>query len=119
MESWLQAHPDAGDIVGVWAVYDQPALGAVQAIHEAGLKNDIVVVGADGDKQNIVQYVKNGITQLGTVAQDPAMMGKICATVAVEYLNGKTDFPGTMYADLTLVTQENATSFIEEHWGAE
>jgi len=118
MESWLQARPDAGDITAVWAVYDQPALGAVQAIHAAGLKDDIIVVGADGDQQNIMEYVSKGITQQGTVAQDSYAIGKICAEVAVQYLTGeKTSFPVDMYAELELVTSKDAAAFIsKKNW---
>jgi ribose transport system substrate-binding protein len=111
MENHLVAHPN---IKGVWAVYDQPGLGAIQSLMAADRK-DVVVVGADGDKQNIVDYVSKGLIQKGTVAQNSREMGKICAEIAVQYLKGeKTEFPAHTYAPVTLVTQKNADEFAKQ-----
>jgi len=111
MENHLVAHPN---IKGVWAVYDQPALGAIQSLKAAGME-DVIVVGADGDKQNILDYVAKGSIQKGTVAQNSKEMGKICAEIAVQYLKGqKTSFPAHTYAPVTLVTQENAAEFAKQ-----
>ena len=111
MESHLIAHPN---IKGVWAVYDQPALGAIQSLLAAG-RDDVIVVGADGDKQNILEYIAKGTIQKATVAQNSKEMGKICADIAVQYLREeKTDFPASSYAPVTLVTQENALEFAKE-----
>jgi len=108
MESHLVAHPE---IKGVWAVYDQPALGAIQALLAAGRK-DVVVVGADGDRLNIVDYISKGLIEKGTVAQSSGAMGRICADVSVQYLKGeKTEFPEHIYAPVTLVVKGNALSF--------
>ncbi|RLC39023.1 MAG: hypothetical protein DRH33_03595 [Candidatus Nealsonbacteria bacterium] len=108
MESHLVAHPE---IKGVWAVYDQPALGAIQALLAAGRK-DVVVVGADGDRLNIVDYISKGLIEKGTVAQNSGAMGRICADVSVQYLKGeKTEFPEHIYAPVTLVVKGNALSF--------
>jgi ribose transport system substrate-binding protein len=111
MENHLVAHPQ---IKGVWAVYDQPALGAIQSLLAAG-KKDVVVVGADGDQQNIVDYIAKGIIQKGTVAQNSREMGKICAEIAVQYLKGeKTKFPAHSFAPVTMVTQQNAAEFAKQ-----
>jgi ABC-type sugar transport system substrate-binding protein len=111
MENHLVAHPN---IKGVWAVYDQPAMGAIQSLRAAGMK-DVVVVGADGDKQNIMDYIAKGLIQKATVAQNSKEMGKICADIAVQYLKGeKTKFPAHTYAPVTLVTQKNAEEFAKQ-----
>jgi ribose transport system substrate-binding protein len=111
MENHLVAHPN---IKGVWAVYDQPALGAIQSLRAAG-KKDVIVVGADGDKQNIMDYIAKGVIQKATVAQNSKEMGKICADIAVQYLQGeKTKFPAHSYAPVTLVTQKNADEFAKK-----
>jgi putative xylitol transport system substrate-binding protein len=47
MENWLNAHP--GDIDGVIGQNDEMALGAIEAIEQAGLNiNDFAVAGIDG-----------------------------------------------------------------------
>jgi ABC-type sugar transport system substrate-binding protein len=62
-----------------------------------------------------VEYIAKGTIQKVTVAQDSKEMGKICADIAVQYLRGeKTSFPAHSYADVTLVTQENALEFAKE-----
>jgi len=49
MEAVIQAHPEPGDIVGVYATFDGVGIAAAQAIKEAGLQDSISVVGIDGD----------------------------------------------------------------------
>ncbi len=89
-------------------------MGAIQSLLAAG-REDVIVIGADGDKQNILEYIAKGIIQKGTVAQNSKEMGKICAEIAVQYLRGeKTEFPPHTYAPVTLVTQENALNFAKE-----
>jgi len=111
MENHLVAHPE---IKGVWAVYDQPALGAIQALLAAGRK-DVTVVGADGDKLNILDYISKGLLEKGTVAQNSGAMGRICADVAVQYLKGeKVEFSEHIYAPVTLVVKGNALSFAKK-----
>ena len=52
MEAILAANPEPGSIKAVWAAWDQPALGALQAIEDAGRADEgIVIVGIDGNPQ--------------------------------------------------------------------
>ena len=56
METMLKAHPD---IVGVISGNDEMALGAIEAIREAGKLDSIKVLGFDGN-QDAVDSVKKG-----------------------------------------------------------
>jgi ribose transport system substrate-binding protein len=50
MEAILAANPDKGSISAVWAAWDQPALGALQAIEAAGRGGEgIVITGIDAN----------------------------------------------------------------------
>src|SRR5258708_5316122 len=52
MEAILAANPKAGSISAVWAAWDQPALGALQAIEGAGRAGEgIVITGIDANPQ--------------------------------------------------------------------
>src|SRR5260370_36772292 len=52
MEAILAANPKAGSISAVWAAWDQPALGALQAIGAAGRqKEGIGLGGIDANPQ--------------------------------------------------------------------
>jgi ribose transport system substrate-binding protein len=61
MEAILAAHPQKGSIGAVWAAWDQPALGALQAIDAAGRSNEgIVIVGMDANPQARDAIAKGG-----------------------------------------------------------
>ena len=52
MEAILAANPEPGSIKAVWAAWDQPALGALQAIEAAGRESEgIVITGIDANPQ--------------------------------------------------------------------
>ena len=81
MEAILAANPEPGSISAVWAAWDQPALGALQAIEGAGRDNEgIVITGIDANPQ-----ARDAIAQAGnfeaSIAQDFAAMGAAAADV--------------------------------------
>ena len=82
MEAILAANPEAGSISAVWAAWDQPALGALQAIEAAGREGEgIVITGIDANPQ-----ARDAIAQGGnfeaSVAQDFAGIGATAASMA-------------------------------------
>src|SRR5205085_3818332 len=61
MEAILTANPEAGSIAAVWAAWDQPALGALQAIEAAGRQGEgIVITGIDANPQAKEEIAKGG-----------------------------------------------------------
>jgi len=81
----LQSHPG---IEAVFACNDMMALGAVEAIAAIGRTGEILVVGFDAvtDAQ---QAIRRGAMH-GTIAQNPAEMGRIAVERASDLLQGKT-----------------------------
>ncbi|HTT55526.1 MAG TPA: sugar ABC transporter substrate-binding protein [Opitutaceae bacterium] len=79
----LQAHPDVN---ALFAANDLMALGALEAIAAAGRGGRITVVGFDA-LDEARQAVKQG-TMAGTVAQDPAQMGRAGIEAAARILRG-------------------------------
>ncbi|TKW65955.1 MAG: ABC transporter substrate-binding protein [Paracoccus denitrificans] len=75
MESFLQAENGGADICALYAHNDDMAVGAIQAIKEAGLKpgEDILVVSIDG-VPDIFQAMANGEAN-ATVELTPNMAG--------------------------------------------
>ena len=59
MQNILLANPNPGDINAVWAAWDEPAIGAMLAIMEAGRQDEIIVVGIDGNEQAL-EMIKKG-----------------------------------------------------------
>ncbi len=84
-QNMLTAHPD---IQALFACNDEMALGAVEAIEQAGRTGDIVVVGFDANSDALAA-VKAG-KMSGTVAQFPAEMGAEALKAALAVLNGET-----------------------------
>ncbi|MGJ7913633.1 ribose ABC transporter substrate-binding protein RbsB [Neobacillus sp. LXY-1] len=84
MENILQANKD---IQAVFAHNDEMALGALQAIEAAGLKN-VIVVGFDAT-DDAVKAVKDG-KLAATVAQKPADIGKFGVETAAKVVKKET-----------------------------
>lgn len=74
------------DLAVVFCENDRMALGAAQAINEAGKTGQIMVIGFDGD-QAAIDAIKEGLMQ-GTVAQQPFKMGAEGVDVANAVLTG-------------------------------
>lgn len=80
----MQAHPDVN---AMFAANDLMALGALEAIAAGGKAGKITVVGFDAlDEARAA--VKQG-TMAGTVAQDPAQMGRVGVEWAARMLKGE------------------------------
>lgn len=83
MENIIQGTPE---INAIFAHNDEMALGALQALEAAGLK-DVVVVGFDAT-DDAVKAVEEG-KMSATVAQKPGVMGEIAIQTAVKVINGE------------------------------
>jgi ribose transport system substrate-binding protein len=110
MEAVLLANPEPGSISAVWAAWDDPALGALQAIEAAGRSDEgIVIVGIDATEQ-----ARDAIAQGGnfeaSVAQDFSGMGQTVADLIERYLGGDMGILGTYYVPASLVTAADLQS---------
>ena len=107
MEILLSAHPD---ITGVISGNDEMALGAIQALKDAGRLDDVLVLGFDGN-QDAVNAVKAG-EMVATVLQ-PIVRGSELAVQQMHryLLTGSTGAPEKQAIDCILITPENADNF--------
>lgn len=112
MEAVLAANPDAGSISAVWAAWDQPALGALQAIEAAGRENEgIVIVGIDANPQALDAIAAKGSFE-ASIAQNFNGIGSTVADAVERHLGGETINQKTMYVSTTLVTAANVAAFM-------
>lgn len=74
------------DLAVVFAENDRMALGAVQAINEAGKMGEIMVIGFDAEP-SAVQAIKDGLMQ-GTIAQKSFEMGELGVETVNTLLTG-------------------------------
>jgi ribose transport system substrate-binding protein len=116
MQDMMTANPS---IAGVFCENDPMALGAVQAIRDAGKSpiNDILVVGFNADYEAI-EAVKAG-NLAATVQQVPYEMGQKCVELAERLLAGeKLKFTNQELREITvpvrMITKENVKQFFPD-----
>lgn len=108
MEDILVAHPDINVVI---TESDVCVLGAVKAIKQAGKTDDILIVAAaDGQKQAI-KYIMDTEFYGCTAMNSPVQIGKNAVQYAIQYMNGKKDFPKTSFTAPLLITKENAKKY--------
>jgi ribose transport system substrate-binding protein len=101
MEDLLSANPAKGSIAAIWAGWDEPAYGAVQAINRAG-RGEIKVVGIDGTDFAKAEIGKKG-PFIATIQQDFDGMAKLIVSLAKDNFAGKKPekqlykIPGKVY----------------------
>ena len=93
---------DAGKFTGIWGGWDEPALGATQALDAAGTKT-VSVVGVDGQDFAIAEIDKGGPFK-ATIKQDWAAIAAKTADLIAAYLTDKktpepqqVEIPGVLY----------------------
>jgi len=108
MEAVLAANPEPGSIKAVWAAWDQPALGALQAIEAAGREGEgIVITGIDANPQAREEVAKGGNFE-ATVAQDFAGIGAAAAEAVATLLDGNAPADAVTFVPTKLITKDNA-----------
>lgn len=109
MEAILAANPEPGSIKAVWAAWDQPALGALQAIEAAGRQNEgIVITGIDANPQAREAIAAGGNFE-ASVAQDFAGIGTATADAVARVLGGEELKQSVIYVPTKLITKANAS----------
>ena len=84
MENMLQSHPD---INGVFAINDVTALGALAALRQAK-RNDIIIVGYDGDPEAREEILKGSQLKADAV-QYPRKIGSTTIEMVAKHLRGE------------------------------
>lgn len=108
MEAILAANPEPGSIKAVWAAWDQPALGALQAIEDAGRSGEgIVITGIDANPQAREAIAAGGNFE-ASVAQDFAGIGAATAEAVARVLAGEEILQSVTYVPTKLITAANA-----------
>ena len=91
MEALLAANPEAGSIAAVWAAWDQPAIGAMQAIEAAGRSNAI----------------SQGGNFEASIAQDFVGIGSATANAIGRAMSGEEIKSKVIYVPTVLITSAN------------
>jgi ribose transport system substrate-binding protein len=110
----LAANPN---LVGIYATNDPEAIGANQALKEAGKNgvSDVLLVGFNGDAPAL-ELIKAG-EMAATIRQDPYGQGKAAVEAAIKLLNGEAieySDPATksIYFPVEVVTADNVDQYM-------
>ena len=113
METALIEHPDINVVV---SINDAGALGALQALENAG-RDDVIIVGIDAETQ-AVELIGEGTMYRGTVDTSPARTGEMTINAAIKLLAG-AEIPQNIAVPVTLVTPETLAEAAEAEAEAE
>jgi len=105
MEDILASNPD---LQAIFAINDNEALGAMEALKAAGKQGDVIVVGFDANPDAIASILNGEMS--ATVAQAPANMGRFGVAWALNNLLGHKVEP-LIDTGTSLVTADNAAQF--------
>ena len=105
-EDLLNAYPDTESIAGVWAGWDEPAMGAYQAAQAAN-RTEIKIVGIDGTPFARAEIAKGG-SFIGSVAQDFDGMAAKLTELINQYFQGQKPTEQWYKTPGKLVTKDNA-----------
>ena len=84
MQDMLQAHPD---IKGVFCINDPSALGAVAALEEAGMLDQVNIVSVDGQPEGR-EAIRDGKIYADAI-QHPVLIGETTFQTILQYMNGE------------------------------
>jgi ribose transport system substrate-binding protein len=107
MEAVLIANQGKESIQAVWAAWDDPAIGAEQAIRDAGRENEnIIIVGIDATEQ-AKDRISAGGNFKATVAQDFTLIAETVAQTVEQYLNTGSVSQKQIYVSAKLITADS------------
>lgn len=110
-QNMLQAHPDMKIIFGQ---ADALAMGAAKAVDVAGLSNQVIIGGYDGDVAALEYLSKCEGPFVVTATQSTQAMGVLAVNSAIAVVHGAS-VPARQTPDAVLTTCEDAPRFVEKH----
>ena len=110
----LAQHPK-GDLDAIHvACWDQPAIGVVQALEEAGRTEGVKVTALDTEPDTLEVMMEEGRPFVANVAQQPGLIGKTSADNVARHFAGKTLLPQTYIGVLPVNGREQAAKVYEQ-----
>ena len=110
-QNMLQANPNVSIIFGQ---ADGLAMGAAQAVAVAGLEDQVIVGGYDGDVAALESLVACDTAFVVTATQSTQAMGVLAVNSAIAVANGAS-VPARQIPNAVLTTCDDAAAFVENH----
>lgn len=99
------------DVEGIFGMNDPSALGAVLAVEQAGLTDQIIVTGVDGSPEGVAELLREGSPFVGTATQNPAEMVRQAVQVAQDIIAGQPPAETTILIPSELITRDNVAEY--------
>ena len=101
-------------ITAVMCGNDQIALGALEAIEEAG-RSEMMIYSVDGSPKLKQELAKDGSLVVGIAAQSPINIGKSAVTVALQIMNGERYEKETL-VEVLFIDRSNVGMYGVDGW---
>ena len=110
---FLTAHPEA-DHIYIQVLTDLPALGAFNAVQEAGREDQVIIISNDASGPALDNMRKpEANSWLGSVAAFPEKYGENLVDYALQILEGG-DAPKAKYTDNVVIDKSNINAYYPE-----
>ena len=96
------------------ACWDQPAIGVVQALEEAGRADDVIVTALDAGPDTLKIMMEKNSPFVANVAQQPRLIGTIAAKNVARHFAGQKLLPQTFVPVLPVNGRKDAKAVIKE-----
>ena len=113
----LTRYDEDSGLRAVWACWDRPSVGAVQAVEDAG-RSEVMVYGIDGSPDFVEMIMDPDSPAQAVAAQQPYEIGRGAARNVATYLNGG-DVPPVTFVPAVLITKDNAEELAADFLPAE
>lgn len=110
LEDSLTTYP-AGEIDLICPLNSSSTLGVMAAVETANRGGDLKIMGVDEDEDIIAAIKKDDAFVIGTVVQQPVLIGTTAVQAAYDYLQGKTDMEASIATDVMLVTKATMADY--------
>ncbi len=104
MQNLITSYPD---LKACFVQNEDMALGAIQALKEAGKQEQVAIVSQNGAPYGLESIAAGGIK--ATVGWSPSQEGQLAVRMLVEYLRGRKDVPKLTITPMTVITRENVS----------
>jgi ribose transport system substrate-binding protein len=111
--AWLALHPAGSGPLAIWGCWDDPSIGAISALRQAG-RDDVKVYGINGNAQALENIQKGFMT--ATAWQDSFTEGYNMLGIIDEAMKaGKGWEPKAVEVTAVVVTKDTVEQFLKDH----
>jgi ribose transport system substrate-binding protein len=111
--AWLALHPAGSGPLAIWGCWDDPSIGAISALRQAG-RDDVKVYGINGNAQAL-ENIQGG-HMAATAWQDSYTEGREMMATLQEIMDaGDAWTPEAREVPAVLVTEATVADFLAEH----